>query len=123
MRKEEEISRAMKGFKAAVEFADKLDQGASANYHNGNASNRERSSNGNDQSKRTPRPHVPFRASIDQYSRSELILLLRWIASDGQLRTNDQMMDEMVAALGFSRRGVRIERTIQSAIESWRPTT
>jgi hypothetical protein len=26
------------------------------------------------------------------------------------------MMDEMVAALGFSRRGVRIERTIQSSI-------
>jgi len=48
------------------------------------------------------------------------IQLLRWIASDGQLRTDDQIVDEMVAVLGFSRRGVRIERAIQSAITLWR---
>jgi hypothetical protein len=38
--------------------------------------------------------------------------LLRWIASDGQLRTDDQIVDEMVSTLGFSRRGIRIERAI-----------
>jgi hypothetical protein len=37
------------------------------------------------------------------------------------LRTDDQIVDEMVAVLGFSRRGVRIERAIQSAIACWRP--
>jgi hypothetical protein len=42
--------------------------------------------------------------------------LLRWIASDGQLRTDDQIVDEMVSTLGFSRRGIRIERAILNAI-------
>jgi hypothetical protein len=51
----------------------------------------------------------------------ELIQLLRWIASDGQLKTDDQIIDEMVAVLGFSRRGARIEKAVQSAIAYWRP--
>jgi NOL1/NOP2/fmu family ribosome biogenesis protein len=37
--------------------------------------------------------------------------LLRWIASDGQLRTDDQIVDEMVSTLGFSRRGIRIGKS------------
>lgn len=59
---------------------------------------------------------APVRTSIAQYTSTELIRLLRWIASDGQLRTDDQIVDEMVAVLGFSRSGVRIERAIHSAI-------
>lgn len=59
---------------------------------------------------------VTVRTSITPYTSTELTQLLRWIASDGKLRTDDQIVDEMVAALGFSRRGVRIERAIQSFI-------
>jgi hypothetical protein len=51
----------------------------------------------------------------------ELIRLLEWIASDGHLRTDDQIIDEMIAELGFSRRGARIERALQAAIARWRP--
>jgi hypothetical protein len=47
--------------------------------------------------------------------------LLTWIASGGQLRSDDQIVDEMVAALGFSRRGKRIESAIHRAIAYWRP--
>jgi hypothetical protein len=36
------------------------------------------------------------------------------------LRTDDQIIDEMVAKLGFSRRGARIERALQAAIARWR---
>ena len=50
----------------------------------------------------------------------ELNRLLAWIASDGHLRTDDQIIDEMVAELGFSRRGARIERALQVAIARWR---
>jgi hypothetical protein len=61
------------------------------------------------------------RASIKEYREAELIELLGWIASDGQLRTDDQIMDEMIVILGFSRRGSRIENTVQNAIARWRP--
>jgi very-short-patch-repair endonuclease len=120
MRKEEEIQRANRAFEDAVLFADKLDRGALPNNH-GNGNHREHADSGTPKHQRGPRPNVPVRTSIDQYSISELAQLLQWISSDGQLRTDDQIMDEMVVALGFSRRGARIERAIQSAVANWRP--
>ena len=121
MRKEEEIQRAIKAFENAVLFADKLDRGALPNNNHANGNHREHAGSGTPKHQRGPRPNVPVRTSIDQYSISELAQLLQWISSDGQLRTDDQIMDEMVVALGFSRRGARIERAIQSAIAYWRP--
>lgn len=121
IRKEEEIQRATKAFKEAVEFAEKLDRGIAPNNHQGNGNSREHAPAAAASPRRGPRPPVPVRTSITQYSSTELTQLLRWIASDGQLRTDDQMVDEMVATLGFSRRGVRIERAIQLAISRCRP--
>jgi hypothetical protein len=60
------------------------------------------------------------RTTIADYSQTELLQLLRWIASDGQLRTDEQILDEMVATIGFARRGKRIETAILSAIASLR---
>jgi hypothetical protein len=62
-----------------------------------------------------------MRTSISEYREDELIQLLKWIASDGQLRTDDQIIDEMVSTLGFSRRGNRIENAVRRAISRWRP--
>jgi hypothetical protein len=121
MRREEEIQRAIKAYWEAVDFADRLDQGSTPDNHQGNGNSREHASAAPPDLRRGPRPAIPVRTSITQYSSTELIQLLRWIASDGQLRTDDQIVDEMVAVLGFSRRGVRIERAIQSAIACWRP--
>lgn len=117
-RKDEEIQRATRAFEDAVLYADRLDRGATnSNNHHGNGRAREQFEVGPAVPQRGPRPQVPVRTSISQYSISELTELLRWIASDGQLRTDDQIISEMVATLGFSRRGARIERAIQSAIE------
>jgi very-short-patch-repair endonuclease len=66
--------------------------------------------------RRAPRPMVPRRESITEYSRAELVSLVDWICSDGLLRTHDQIIDEMVDALGFKRRGARIEARIREAI-------
>jgi len=118
MRKEDEIQRATKAFREAVEFADKLEGGLVPSNHNGNGNHTEYVST---TPKRDPRPPVPMRASINQYTQDEIIQLLKWVTSDGQLRTNDQIIDEMTALLGFSRRGSRIESVIQCAIDSWRP--
>ena len=117
MRKEDEIQRALGAFKESVEFADKLDGGVVQNNH----------SNGvhRDSSPTTvrggARPRIPIRTSITEYRGGELFQLLAWIASDGLLRTDDQIVEEMTATLGFSRRGSRIENVIRNAIALWRP--
>jgi hypothetical protein len=46
--------------------------------------------------------------------------LIEWLSSDGQLRTDDEIVTEMISVLGFSRRGVRIEAAIKSALQSYR---
>lgn len=120
MRKEDEIRRATKAFEDAVAFADKLDKGKIHNNQHGNGNNRGQADNGSAKPRRGPRPNIPVRTAINQYSTFELVQLLQWIASDGQLRTDDQIIDEMVATLGFSRRGARIERALQAAIAQWR---
>ena len=65
---------------------------------------------------RKPRPYIPRKATIDDYSSNELVELVRWVISDGQLRTDEQIMEEILPELGFSRRGVRIETAIRDAI-------
>jgi hypothetical protein len=46
--------------------------------------------------------------------------LIQRVSSDGQLRTDDGIITEMVSVLGFSRRGVRIEAAIGNAIRAFR---
>jgi hypothetical protein len=61
-----------------------------------------------------------MRPSIAQYRHNELVQLIQWVSSDGQLRTDDEIITEMVSVLGFSRRGTRIEAAIQTALQIWR---
>jgi very-short-patch-repair endonuclease len=74
---------------------------------------------------RRPRPPMPTRASIDEYHPSELLSLVAWIESDGRLRTDQELADEMIKALGFKRRGARIDEAIRKAIAQshWRAKT
>ena len=59
---------------------------------------------------------IPVRASITEYTRHELQTLLQWVQSDGKLRTNDELVDEMFAALPFARRGSKIEAALRRAV-------
>jgi len=61
-------------------------------------------------------PPIPKRTSIGDYTSGELRDLYNWVMSDGQLRTHDEIADEMFAALPFSRRGSRIERVLRDTI-------
>ena len=130
MHKSEEVERAVKAFDQAVEWADTIDAiGATP------SSKQESHSDGNDanhtqESSTVPsspgkngrglRPFVPQRSSITEYTSKELIRLISWVASDGQLRTDDEVMKEMIEVLGFKRRGVRIELRLNEAIRQWR---
>lgn len=64
----------------------------------------------------SPTAPIPTRESIGDYSALELQNLLRWVKSDGKLRTNDELADEMFEALPFSRRGSKIDAAIRRAI-------
>ncbi len=61
-------------------------------------------------------PPIPRRASIGEYTHAELRALHAWVGSDGQLRTHDEVADEMFAALPFSRRGSKIEAVLRETI-------
>ncbi|GAC1427854.1 MAG: hypothetical protein NVS1B11_17950 [Terriglobales bacterium] len=119
MRKEEEVKRVMRSFQSAVEYADNLDDGAFRNGEN----RREKITNGSLSTlARTwaVRPLIPMHPSIAQYSHYELVQLIGWVCSDGQLRTDEEVVSEMVSNLGFSRRGARIDSAIKSAIRAYR---
>jgi very-short-patch-repair endonuclease len=64
----------------------------------------------------TPSPVRPPYRSIDDLSDRTLRDLSDWIASDGRLRTDDELIGEMVRELGFQRRGVRIVERLERII-------
>jgi hypothetical protein len=64
---------------------------------------------------------VPTGLPIDEYSPAQLEAMVRWVESDTRLRTEDALLDEIVEALGFARRGSRIEAAIRTAIRTARP--
>ena len=70
--------------------------------------------------RQTPKPSLQPGLTIDQYSQHQLGQLARWIESDGTLRTEDQVFAEMMAELGFHRRGSKIEPTLRAAIRTAR---
>jgi very-short-patch-repair endonuclease len=61
-------------------------------------------------------PPIPKRSSIGEYTQGELRALYAWVGSDGQLRTHDEIADEMFRALPFSRRGTKIEAALRNTI-------
>jgi very-short-patch-repair endonuclease len=65
---------------------------------------------------RPPRPRIRQGLSIDGYSATELNALARWIESDGRLRTQEDVAEEMRSALGLSRRGPKIDQRLRAAI-------
>ena len=74
---------------------------------------------------RGPSPGVPPRGSpgynnIDDYSLGQLAQVARWIESDTLLRTEDDLLREMMEELGFKRSGKRITEALQRAIRTTR---
>jgi very-short-patch-repair endonuclease len=65
---------------------------------------------------RSPKPNVPRYSSIDEYPHHLLVKICRWILSDGMLRTDAQLFEEVFNELPFSRRGSHIKKAINKAI-------
>ncbi len=113
LRRGEEIERVMQAYETAVRRADDEDDGPEPVSQaipvaalSGVAT----------VPTRGPKPFAPNGPPIDKYSRSQLANVIRWIESDGCLRTDDEIVTEVMQALGFMRRGPIIVATIKSAI-------
>ena len=70
---------------------------------------------------RGPRPQIPRKGtrghdSIGDYPPKQLVRLARWIESDTLLRTEDDLLREMMEELGFKRSGKRITGALKRAI-------
>ena len=115
---------AMQAFQAALNYADKLDAGFMRTGDDGSGRPEKSKTNGVSPSakERARRPAIPMRTSIAQYSPYEQKLSVDlWLASDGQLRTDDEIMTEMISVLGFRpTSGARIETAIKSALQTYR---
>lgn len=66
---------------------------------------------------------MPYGLKINEYSHQQLRAIVAWIQSDTLLRTEDQLLTEMMRELGFQKRGKRIAEAIISAIKAQRATT
>jgi very-short-patch-repair endonuclease len=63
------------------------------------------------------KPVEANRGPITEYSQPDLVSLVRWIGSDGRLRTKDEMLAEAMSELGFQRRSSRIVAAFEGAID------
>lgn len=67
-----------------------------------------------------PRPAVTPGLPVTEYTSRELTALVRWITSDGLLRTEEDILREAMQILGFRRRGSRIDAALSAAIKAAR---
>jgi hypothetical protein len=65
---------------------------------------------------RVPRPNVPRGLGISDYSRRQLVAIVKWVESDTLLRTDDELLQAVMDDLGFERRGSRILDAVSAAI-------
>jgi very-short-patch-repair endonuclease len=121
MRRDEEVERAVQAFQRAVAASD---QPRPAKAMRETTPVQEPSSTRTAEiaARTSPTPPIRVRPSIAEYTSQELQTLLRWVQSDGKLRTHDEIADEMFAALPFSRRGARIDSALRETIELWEIT-
>ena len=115
MRKDEEVNRALAAYENAVASVnsskDSDEPSANAPPMNQNWSFAKVGS-------RKARPDVDRRDAITAYSPWELIALIEWIESDGRLRTDEEIIEELLPELGFQRRGTRIEGVLKSILDT-----
>jgi very-short-patch-repair endonuclease len=66
------------------------------------------------------RPRISSGEAITEYSASELVDIVTWVASDGLLRTDTELRDLVAEEMGYQRLGLRIRQHIDSAIVQFR---
>ena len=67
---------------------------------------------------RGPKPDVGPKRPITEFKRGQIRRMIDWVNSDGLNRTEDEIIKETAAALGFQRRGSRIDAAIQAVLRN-----
>jgi very-short-patch-repair endonuclease len=116
MRKDDEVNRALAAYEDAVKFVDES-SAASPAMSEGSF---KRDGSSVPSHGRGPRPHIIPIDEITEYSESELMAMIGWIESDGRLRSDEEIIEELVPELGFKRRGARIEGVLKSTLQKYR---
>lgn len=110
--------RVIKAFDEAVRLADEVDEGRAPAFPVTQLPQSRESSSETVSKRRRPRPSIARGHPIDEYSQRELERVVRWIQSDRRLRTDDEIVNEVLQELGFHRRGSRIVEAIRDAIRT-----
>jgi very-short-patch-repair endonuclease len=122
MRRAQEIDRAVAAYKAAVAACDAADLSRRPSNTEPEQENTAATAGvqtiGPPSAARfsSPPPRIPRRQSIDEYTRAELVSTVQGLQSDGKLRTDEEIIEEVTRMLGFSRKGSRIEEALRNAI-------
>ena len=67
---------------------------------------------------RGPKPDVGPKRPITEFSPGQIRRMVDWVNSDGLNRTEDEIIKETAAELGFQRRGSRIDAAIQAVLRN-----
>jgi very-short-patch-repair endonuclease len=123
-RKDDEVQRALAAYRAAIQTR----RGETTGTLNPDpdAPRVASSVEGDEPPERGPRPALRAMAhparwgqqnrSINDYNHQDLVDLAKWVKSDRRLRTDDEILNEMLSALPFRRRGKRIVDRLRSAL-------
>jgi very-short-patch-repair endonuclease len=118
MRKDEEMKRALAAYESALASVDGRQHASGVSVEMPSSVNQNSSSvkaRG-----RVARPNICRYDTITDYSERELMDIVSWIQCDGHLRTDEEIIEELLPELGFHRRGVRIEGVLKSVLEKHR---
>lgn len=109
-----EIARALAAYRAAIAASD--------SHLSSHSSDTETSDPGVEPdvqtvaSRQGPKPVLAGLGDITAYEHWQLVNLIRWIKSDGLLRTEDELLGVAITELGFRKRGKNIVAALSAAI-------
>lgn len=116
-RRDDEIERVVAAYRAALQTDTSRGKAGSR------ATPVERAEVSTSLQARGPRPYFIPNLSVDRYDYRTRIALVRWIASDGRLRTDEELLLEVARVLGFERVGKRIRESLEEAVKGYRRAT
>ncbi len=120
LHREQQIEKAVKAWEGAVRLSDGL-KGASLEMpsvlSNESELVKEQLATPSSITVRPPKPEFLLETDISLYLISDIAKLVHWVQTDGLLRTNEELITELVRLLGFQRRGPKIVAAITKAIE------
>lgn len=120
LRRESEIERAVEAWRKSVRIVDDERVADEAPFQEGVGQSSV--AVGSEVSGEVNIGHRAGSAPIVQ-SFSDLVELVRWITSDSLLRTDSEIIDEVLPLIGYRRRGARVVETILQAIQRSRSDT